>query len=92
VRSCFTNFDNSPRKGKASFITRGASAEKFGRYFQRLLEKHRANENDLVTVNAWNEWGEGAILEPTLQDGYAWLEALSRARQSFVADIASGDE
>lgn len=92
VRSCFTNFDNSPRKGKASFITRGATAEKFGTYFQRLLEKHRANENDLVTINAWNEWGEGAILEPTLQDGYAWLEALFQARQSFVADIASGDE
>lgn len=79
VRSCFTNFDNSPRKGKAGFITRGASAEKFGKYFGELLCTHRENESELVTINAWNEWGEGAILEPTEQDGYAWLEALSEA-------------
>lgn len=80
VRSCFTNFDNSPRKGTSAFITRGASAEKFGTYFDRLLGIHRANESELVVINAWNEWGEGAILEPTDQDGYAWLEALMHAR------------
>lgn len=79
VRSCFTNFDNSPRKGKAGFITRGASAEKFGKYFGQLLRTHRENESELVTINAWNEWGEGAILEPTEQDGYEWLEALDAA-------------
>lgn len=84
VRSCFTNFDNSPRKGKAGFITRGASADKFAEYFAQLLRTHRANENDLVVINAWNEWGEGAILEPTEQDGYAWLEALSTARSEYV--------
>ena len=81
IRSCFTNFDNSPRKGRAGFITRGASAEKFQEYFLQLLQKHRANESELVVVNAWNEWGEGAILEPTEQEGYAWLQALSEARK-----------
>jgi lipopolysaccharide biosynthesis protein len=85
VRSCFTNFDNSPRKGKAAFITKGASAEKFGKYFGELLRTHRANESELVTINAWNEWGEGAILEPTEQDGYAWLEAVEQAKEQ-VAD------
>lgn len=83
VRSCFTNFDNSPRKGKAGFITRGSSAEKFGLYFTQLLGKHRKNENDLVVINAWNEWGEGAILEPTEQDQYRWLEALKNARAVY---------
>ena len=83
VRSCFTNFDNSPRKGKAGFITKGARADKFGKYFGELLRTHRKNESDLITINAWNEWGEGAILEPTEQDGYAWLEALASAIDSF---------
>ena len=32
-------------------------------------------------INAWNEWGEGAILEPTESDQYGWLQAVKDAVQ-----------
>ena len=83
VRSCFTNFDNSPRKGKKAFITKGATFNKFANYFYELLATERSNQSELVVINAWNEWGEGAILEPTEKDGFGWLCAVKNAKDRW---------
>lgn len=61
-------------------IVRNATPEKFGTYLYTLIEKSRPDAtNDFVVINAWNEWGEGAMLEPTVQQGYRYLDALREA-------------
>ena len=70
-KGCFCSWDNSPRKGRASTIFKNASPEKFGKYLKQLINNKRVNaEDNIIVINAWNEWGEGANLEPTEQDGY----------------------
>lgn len=74
----FPCWDNSPRKGKNSRVIRGASPEKFGNYLKQLCKIERQDSTEILLLNAWNEWGEGAILEPTELNGFGYLEALSK--------------
>lgn len=79
VKCGFTRFDNTPRKGHRALVTVEATPEKFGEYFARMIMKPRVRQSDIVVVNAWNEWGEGAVLEPDEQFGYGWLQAFKNA-------------
>ena len=79
---CFCDWDNSPRKSYNSIIMQGASAQKFNAYFKRLLRKAQNIGSPMIVINAWNEWAEGAYLEPDEKNGYAFLEAIKEAKES----------
>jgi hypothetical protein len=36
----------------------------------------RVADERLVWIKSWNEWAEGNYLEPDLEHGRGWLEAL----------------
>lgn len=82
--SGFVSYDDSPRRGKKARIIRGSTPAKFGQYMKELIEISNTNEKELLFVTAWNEWGEGAYLEPDEANGYAYLEALKRAKDSCL--------
>jgi hypothetical protein len=78
-RGAFVGFDNSPRKGKKGMIIKGSNPKKFYYYMKQLLNDTSRNYDDnFVVVNAWNEWAEGAILEPTEQYKYDYLNAIRK--------------
>lgn len=75
----FSDWDNSPRMGGNSLIFCDVSAEKFGYYLSCQIKKAQLLQSPFIFINAWNEWAEGAYLEPDKKNGYAFLEAVQKA-------------
>ncbi len=73
-----TEWDNTPRRSYKGLVYTGASAEKFNLTLCKLKDKLK-DRDSFVFLNAWNEWGEGAMIEPTMEKGCAYLEALRDA-------------
>jgi lipopolysaccharide biosynthesis protein len=78
IRCFFTGWDNTPRRGRKAIILKNATPEAFGRRLRVVLDSLRDEPHNrrILFVNAWNEWAEGMVLEPSQQYGHGFLEAL----------------
>lgn len=74
----FVGFDDTPRRGEKGRIIKGQSVEKFEKYLDELLKLSIKHNKEFLFLTAWNEWGEGAYLEPDSVDEYKYLEAVKR--------------
>jgi lipopolysaccharide biosynthesis protein len=72
----FPGWDNTARKGNKGSIIEGSTPEKFKKYLFKLIKKANVEKNDFVIINAWNEWAEGAYLEPDTKNEYKYLDAI----------------
>ena len=76
----FMDWDNSARYKSRATIYRGASPERFEFWFRKLVESvlRRPVDEHMIFINAWNEWAEGAYLEPDEKYQARYLEAIQR--------------
>lgn len=75
----FPRWDNSARRGKEGDIFANTEPEDFSRNFSKLYKKAVEENRRFIFINAWNEWAEGAYLEPDKKYGYQYLEACRKA-------------
>jgi hypothetical protein len=81
-RGLMTGWDNTPRRGLASHIYYDSTPELYEVWLRRLLahtRRYHQGDHRLIFVNAWNEWAEGAYLEPDATNRSGYLEATARA-------------
>lgn len=82
-------WDNSARRVRGSVVLQGSTPEKYGEW---LLAASRhaldapSDDEKIVFINAWNEWAEGAYLEPDRHYGYAYLAETARVLRSLSDD------
>ena len=78
---CVTpGWDNTPRRDRQGIIVRDSTPEEYERWLRAAVDAFVpfGPGEDLVFVNAWNEWAEGNHLEPCQRWGRAYLEATFR--------------
>lgn len=74
--SGFVMYDDTPRRGVNAKIVKGSTPEKFQKYLKQLVDISLKQGKEFLFLTAWNEWGEGAYLEPDAEYGYAYLQAV----------------
>ena len=77
------DFDHSPRSAHKGIILHNSTPQKWRHIVDeaiRLLQD-QPDEDRLLFIKAWNEWGEGNYLEPDSRWGSAYLDEFKQANQ-----------
>ena len=81
------NWDHSPRSVHKGMILTHCKPK----YFQQVAEmaidaiKDKPEDEQIVMIKSWNEWGEGNYMEPDLKNGHGYLQALRNAIEKYKA-------
>lgn len=76
--SAFPGWDNTSRKDEAGYIVSKSTPKRFGKHIEKMLYFSERAGNKYLFLNAWNEWSEGAYVEPDQKYGYAYLNELRK--------------
>lgn len=74
-------WDRTPRVSSWDGVYVNATPEKFEQHIRQALDliKNKEPEHRILFLKSWNEWGEGNYVEPDLQWGHGFLDAIHRA-------------
>ena len=75
------DWDNGARKAGSAYSLYDSTPAKYGLWLKAAAEhalSYRNADERIVFINAWNEWAEGAYLEPDRHHGYAYLAETRR--------------
>lgn len=87
------NWDNSPRRYNRGASILQCTPENYKSWLSDLIHwtnEHNQPDERFVFINAWNEWAEGAHLEPDSYYGYAYLQKTREALEESI--VASDNE
>ncbi|UUM30028.1 glycoside hydrolase family 99-like domain-containing protein [Vibrio japonicus] len=92
IRGVTPSWDNEARKPGRGMGYVGSTPQKYENWLRAIkkyaLKNPIAEKESFVIINAWNEWAEGAHLEPDVYWGAAYMNATYRA----VHDISESQD
>ncbi len=85
-RGVCPSWDNEARRPGRGFTLANSTPDAYKKWLKIVCEFTRSNfepEERIVFINAWNEWAEGAYLEPDRKYGYAYLDKTAEVLSTF---------
>lgn len=75
------NWDHSPRSKNNAIILTGSNPDLFQQLAENAIDivKDKPEQEQLIFIKSWNEWGEGNYMEPDLEFGDGYIKALRKA-------------
>lgn len=89
--SCvYPKWDNTARmKKKGTIVYMNSSPENFKKFLVEMTKKTlKETSNHFLFINAWNEWAEGAYLEPDKDSGYTYLEIVKQVKKMTYEELS----
>lgn len=79
--SIVPNWDHTPRSGKGGYLFENCEPSLFEKHCNKVMRSiaGRSEEERIIFLKSWNEWGEGNYMEPDLKYGFGYIDALKRA-------------
>ncbi len=88
IKAVTPMWDNEARKPGKGMGFIGSTPQKYENWLKAITQFSKANpiqgKHKFVAINAWNEWAEGAHLEPDQHWGSAYLNATYKALNSVT--------
>jgi hypothetical protein len=78
----FVNFDDTARRKWRAHIFENVTPKKFENNLIQLLKKSQKIKSEFLFLTAWNEWAEGAYLEPDEKNKDSFLKAIKNAQNN----------
>ena len=82
----FAEWDNTPRHSHNGTIFKNFSLEKFEEQLDNQFAKSIKYGKDFLIIDAWNEWGEGAFLEPDNVYQNKKLEIIKKIKDKYEGE------
>lgn len=79
------NWDHTPRSGRKGSIFHGSTPDLFAEHVLDVFKAVSCKEEEdrIVFLKSWNEWGEGNYMEPDLRFGKKYIEVLGELKKKF---------
>jgi hypothetical protein len=88
IRSVVPSWDSEPERPGNGWVLRNATPDRYRRWLAAAIayaREHPIGSESFVFVNGWNNWAEGAYLEPDRRYGHKFLAA---TREALTASCA----
>jgi 2-polyprenyl-3-methyl-5-hydroxy-6-metoxy-1,4-benzoquinol methylase len=84
-KTVFPSWDNTARTKERALVVLNGTPENYEHWLASTIDLVRQNgrTDELVFINAWNEWAEGCHLEPDRWFGHGFLQATQNAKSGI---------